>query len=106
MATTNNLVIAQKSFIPNPKERETVKLKFWDTRDKVMLDWNTVRQTAFNRDGANIFYSVFGDPHRYLQLECSGVPDSKGNIAYEGDVVKHSPHWQSKLEYSLVSRKK
>lgn len=100
----NTLTEIQKSFITSDTKSKP-RFRFWDTKDSLMLSWNLVSQTALNRDAVHMMYTIITNPGRYIPLEGTEVFSKNWDEAYEGDVIKHSPHWSGKFEYSLVIRK-
>lgn len=66
-----------------------IKFKVWDRIDKDMIDWVTLSQSAFNRDGLNIVYDVLmNHENRYAHLLYSLLNDMYDKEICEGDILK------------------
>lgn len=77
--------------------QDRLNFRFWDTKERIMLDWDCICQTAFNctRDEGNeiqrygLMYFVFTTLQRFIPLQCTGLRDKNGKVVYFGDLVKN-----------------
>lgn len=64
--------------------QDRINFRFWDTKARVMLDWDCICQTAFNctrEEGDKIqryglMYGVFTTPSRFIPLQCTGLKET------------------------------
>lgn len=77
--------------------QDRLNFRFWDTKERIMLDWDCICQTAFNctREEGNeiqrygLMYFVFTTPQRFIPLQCTGLRDKNGKLVYFDDLVKN-----------------
>lgn len=77
--------------------QDRLNFRFWNTKERIMLDWDCICQTAFNctREEGNeiqrygLMYFVFTTPQRFIPLQCTGLRDKNGKLVYFDDLVKN-----------------
>lgn len=75
---------------------DDIQFKFWDEEKKVMIPWDCVCQTAFNRlrtEGNEIqryglMYYLFTTPERFIPLQFTGKKDIKQKPIHRGDILR------------------
>lgn len=73
-----------------------MKLRAWDNKGMVLLDWWCICQTAFNRvdqDNYGLLYRILtnqanpNDGHGFVVMLCSELKDKTGKNVYAGDII-------------------
>jgi hypothetical protein len=62
-----------------------IKFKAWDTKDKIMFDYNHIMQTAFSDN--HLLYKILSDD-RYIKLRYTEFDDMNDNPIYDGDIYE------------------
>lgn len=76
--------------------QDRLNFRFWDTKKRVMLDWDCICQTAFNctHEKGNkalrygLMYWAFTTPSRFIPLQCTGLKDKNDKLVYFDDLVR------------------
>lgn len=65
-----------------------IKFRAWSVKDKSMIDWSTIKQSAFNYGEVHLMYSVltFND-EIYNVMQFTGMYDKRNKPIYEGDLI-------------------
>jgi len=66
------------------------KFRSWDNKGKVMIDWLTLSQTAFNRNdrSLSLMYAVIiNDTRQFETMEWIGLKDKHKTHVYDGDIL-------------------
>ena len=69
-----------------------IEFRFWDIKEKVMMDWITVRQTAFNRGDMHLCYDMMGTNPNFIKMQFTGLQDKNSKDIFESDIIK----WKDK----------
>lgn len=83
-----------------------IKFRAWNPKDKQMLDWDSMIQSAWNtyRGGerTSLLYDILVlSKYDIIPMQFTGLHDKKGNEIYEGDLYK-SP-FSKKNIYKVVN---
>ena len=69
-----------------------IKFRAWSKKDKMMLPWSTIRQSAFNnsKDGFGLLYQILVTRREDFDLMLPvGLKDKERKEIYAGDVVSY-----------------
>lgn len=74
---------------------DSIKFRAWDKTGRVMVDWLTMRQTAFNRREHQLLYKILvNHSDNFDVMQFTGIQDKGGQDAYEGDIVDTWPFYK------------
>lgn len=67
-----------------------IKFRAWSVKEKCMLDWSTIKQSAFNDGDVNLMHNVLtSNDEMYNVMQFTGIYDKNGVEVYEHDIIKH-----------------
>lgn len=65
-----------------------IKFRAWSVKDKCMIDWGTIKQSAFNYGEVHLVHSVLtSNDEIYHVMQFSGMYDKCNKPIYEGDLL-------------------
>ena len=75
-------------------EGTKIKFRAYSVRDKIIIDWSTIMQTACNNSDIQLLYTILSsNDEDFIIDRFTGIKDVEGKEIYENDNIEFTQHY-------------